>query len=616
MLKTAGQNVPEVLAILEVLLKKERIGLLLQCHNIKKEFGIHEVLKSVSLDLEEGECVGLVGKNGAGKTTLANILYGELKPEGGEIIWHRKDVRIGYLRQSVYYTSDVLHDFHSGQEDPAQIQEFLHAAGELGTEKVSRWEEERFANLSGGERTKLALAQIWSAQPDLLILDEPTNHLDFQGVEWLVGELAGYPGTILVISHDRYFLDQTVNRILEVEDGVLCEYHGNYSFYRKEKRKRQEDQMHAYEMQEKRKEKLDSEIRQLRQWSGKAHRDSTKKGAKSGNKFGTKEFYRVKAKKMDRQVKSRTKRLEKLRTEGISKPKEEFQVSFALNDAQKHGKRVMEASNIQKRFGDRVLFRKSSFTLLRGEKVGLFGPNGCGKTTLVKAIIGQEPIEGTLFVSSSVSIGYMSQDVLDLESSKTAIDLFPAPNRREQGKIRTMLANLGFDGEMLREPLKSLSLGERTRLKLAALVLGGDDLLILDEPTNHLDLHAREQLEEALDQYEGTILLITHDRYMLERVCEKLLVFEDGRIRRVEYGVEEYLKKTGSCGLHKKESEVKKQNRPGKRAEPIRSSDEERMLLENRITAVLGKLSAEKPGTPEYQALDAEFRELIAMRES
>ena len=590
--------------------------MLLQCHNIKKEFGTHEVLKSVSLDLEEGEHVGLVGKNGAGKTTLANILYGECKPDGGEIIRHRKDIRMGYLRQSVYYTSDILHGFHSGQEDPVQMQEFLHIAGELGTEKVSRWEEERFANLSGGERTKLALAQIWSAQPDLLILDEPTNHLDFQGVEWLVGELTGYPGTILVISHDRYFLDRTVNRILEVEDGALCEYHGNYSFYREEKRKRYEDQLHAYEVQEKRKEKLDSEIRQLRQWSDKAHRDSTKRGAKSGNKFGTKEFFRAKAKKMDRQVKSRTKRLEKLRTEGISKPKGEFQVSFALNGSEKHGKRVMEASNIQKRFGNRVLFRESSFTVLRGEKVGLFGPNGCGKTTLVKAIIGQEPIEGTLFVSPSVSIGYMSQDVLDLENSKTAMDLFPAPNRREQGKIRTMLSNLGFDEGMLREPLKSLSLGERTRLKLAALVLGKDDLLILDEPTNHLDLHAREQLEETLDRYEGTILLITHDRYMLDKVCDKLLVFEDGRIRRVEYGVEEYLKRTGNSGFHQKEQKAKKQNRPGKRVESICSSDEERMLLENRITAVLGKLSAEKSGTPEYQALDAEFRELIAMRKS
>ena len=584
--------------------------LLLQCHNIKKDFGIHEVLKSASLDLEEGERVGLVGKNGAGKTTLANLIYGGLKPDGGEIIWHRKDARIGYLRQSVFYTSGILHGLYLEQDASSQLQDFLRTAGELGMGKVYRWEDERFAHLSGGEKTKLALAHIWSARPDLLILDEPTNHLDLQGVEWLIGELAGYSGTLLVISHDRYFLDRTVSRILEVENGIVSEYRGNYSFYRNEKRKRYEDQLHAFEAQEKYREKLDEEIRQLKNWSGKAHRDSTKKGVKSGNKMGSKEFYRVKAKKMDKKVKSTVKRLEKLKTNGIQRPEEEFRVAFAFDEAEKHGRRVIEASNIRKSFGDRVLFHESSFPLLRGERMGLFGPNGCGKTTLVKAIIGQESVDGTLYVSPSVAIGYMSQDVLDLDNQRTAFDLFDIPNRREQGRIRTMLANLGFGEGLLTKPLQSLSLGERTKLKLANLILRDYDLLILDEPTNHLDLHAREQLEDALDRYEGTILLITHDRYMLDRICDKLLVFEGGRIRRVEYGLEEYLGRKEKSNSHQG---AEPYGQPGKSKQ---TGQEEKMLLENRITAVLGKLSQLKPDTPEYMALDAEFRELIAMRKN
>jgi macrolide transport system ATP-binding/permease protein len=572
--------------------------LLLQCKNIKKDFGIHQVLKNASWDLEEGERIGLVGKNGAGKTTLANIIYGTLKPDKGEIIWHREDVQIGYLRQSVFYTSNILHEFYLEPGTSSQLRDFLHASSELGTEKVHHWEDERFRALSGGEKTKLALAHIWSGKPDLLILDEPTNHLDLQGVEWLINELAVYPGTIIVISHNRYFLDQTVNRILEVENGTVNEYHGNYTYYRNEKRKRYEDALHAYEVQEKYKAKLDTEIRQLRNWSAKAHRDSTKKGAGSGNKMGMKEYYRVKAKKMDKKVKSTIKRLEKLKTEGIQRPEEEPRITFAFDEVEKHGRRVMEASNIRKAFGSNVLFKESSFFLQRGERIGVFGENGCGKTTLVKAILGQESIDGTLSVSPNINIGYMSQDVLDLDGHRIALDLFDMPNRREQGRIRTMLANLGFDELLLTKAIQSLSLGERTKLKLAKLIVEDYDFLILDEPTNHLDLYAREQLEEALDVYNGTIMLVTHDRYMLDRICDKLLVFEGGRIQRVEYGLEEYLKR-------KEQSEKLKTAQVEK---------EEKMLLENRIAVVLSELSQLKPDTPEYMALDAEFKALISKR--
>jgi macrolide transport system ATP-binding/permease protein len=222
--------------------------LLLQCRNIKKEFGIHEVLRSVTFNLEEGERTGLVGKNGAGKTTLANILAGSLQLDSGELLWHSKNVQIGYLRQSIYYTPDLLHELYRGQNGLAEAGDFLHMTSELGTTKVHKWEDERFASLSGGEKTKLALAQVWTSKPNLLILDEPTNHLDLQGVQWLIDELKNYPGTILAISHDRYFLDQTVSRIMEIEQGMIQEYSGNYTFYRNQKRKNYEAQLHAYEV--------------------------------------------------------------------------------------------------------------------------------------------------------------------------------------------------------------------------------------------------------------------------------------------------------------------------------------------------------------------------------
>ena len=575
--------------------------LILQCRNIKKDFGIHQVLKSIDFDLEEGERVGLVGKNGAGKTTLINIIAGRLKPDSGQIIWHREDMQIGYLQQSTYYTSHMLHQLFSGQGGPEEVSDFLHITSELGVSKVHQWKDERFSSLSGGERTKLALAHIWSANPDLLILDEPTNHLDLQGVQWLIDELKGFQGTIITISHDRYFLDHTVNRILEIDDGVIEEYSGNYTFYRKEKRKRYESQLHAYRVQEKHKNELEASIRQLREWSGRAHRESTKKKSNSGNKMGTKEYFRVKAKKKDKQVKSTIKRLEKLKKEGVKRPKGEPRVRFAFQETEPHGRRVLEASNIRKSFNGILLFDNSSFYIQRGERVGIFGPNGCGKTTLIKAVLGQQTVEGSLFVSPSLNIGYMSQDVLDLERDDKALDLLPKVSRKEQGRIRTMLANLGLSEVLLNKPLKSLSAGERTKLKLANLLMMEYNMLVLDEPTNHLDLYTREQLEDALEAYEGTILLVTHDRYMLEKICDKLLVFEEKRMRRFESGLSAYLKG---------------ENEPddGLTTHQGLTQEETQMILENRISEVLVKLSQLEPDTPEYQELDAEFKELIAKR--
>lgn len=557
--------------------------LLFSCKNIKKAYLEQPILKTINLDIRTGERIGLVGTNGSGKSTLANIMFGTLMPDDGRLTWFKPDVNIGYLQQSVYYTSKKFNEIFQKQD---QIQDFLETASLLGVKKVNQWEGERFDGLSGGEKTKLALANILAANPNFLILDEPTNHLDYEGVNWLIQKVRAYNGTVLIISHDRYFLDETVTRILEIEEGAIQEYKGNYSFYREEKKLRYESQMNAYEEQEKMKERINQQIKQLKNWSTKAHKDSTKKD-------GFKEHFRVKAKKKDKQIKSRIKRLEKIDSKGLKKPQEEKDIYFIFQETEKKGKRILEAKKIQKKFGERVLFKDSSFTIQRGERIGLFGRNGAGKSTFIKGILGELALEGTVTVTPAVSIGYLSQDVFDLSGDKNVLDLFEMNNREQEGNIRTMLANLGFDEHLVRKKVDCLSLGERTKVKIARLLLNNHDLLILDEPTNHLDLYAREQLEAALMQYDRTLLLITHDRYLLDRTCDCLLVFDNNKIKKMNYKLSHFLDKENNL----KNVEV-----------------EQQMLLENEIAFVLGELSKYMPGDEEYIRLEQELRNLLILK--
>ncbi|WP_432661864.1 ABC-F type ribosomal protection protein [Wukongibacter baidiensis] len=572
---------------------------LLSCRAIKKDFGEVSVLKDVSLDIGIGERIGLVGNNGAGKTTLANIIFGSLEKDKGDIIWYQQGIKMGYLLQSTFYTSDTFNDMITSSGNKHNIGDFLEVSSHLGIENVHRWDTQRFSGLSGGEKTKLALANIWASKPGLLILDEPTNHLDFEGVQWLIEELKKYNGTIIIISHDRYFLDESVNRIVEIEDGAVNNYKGNYSFYRDEKKKRYESKLHEYMVQEKNKEKIAREIDNLKNWSAKAHKESRQKAKVVA---GRKEHFRAKAKKKDKQVKSKIKKLEKIEIEGVKKPKTEQRINFAFNDTEKMGKRILEARDISKAYGDRVLFKDSSFYIKRGDRIGIFGCNGCGKTTLIKAIIGEEAVDsGKLFVSPSAKVSYLSQDVLDLDEGKTILELFDTLSKEKRSVARTLLANMGFDEEAINKSIKALSLGERTRIKIANLILNQNNVLILDEPTNHLDLHSREKLEETLEDYHGTILIVSHDRYMLERLCNRMLIFKDNMIQRIEYGLKEYLSKLNNNGNNKKtESEY--------------NTKEEKLVIENRIAYLLGELSKYSPEDPEYIRLDLEFKELIKLK--
>lgn len=561
--------------------------MLLSVRNIKKDFVEKKVLKNISFDIEIGERTGLVGLNGAGKTTLVNILTRKLQQDSGSVLWHKKSVNIGYLKQDTAQVKSISYG--------ENVKQFLEVSSNLGLNRVQQWDEEKLNNLSGGERTKLALSQIWAADPDFLVLDEPTNHLDYNGIQWLVSEIKKYKGTVLVISHDRYFLDECVNKILEIDEGNIHIYNGNYSFYRDEKKRRYDSQLSQYLIQEETKRKINEQIDTLKNWSSKAHRESRKKAIAAGNKFGGKEYNRKKAKKMDIQIKSRIKRLEKINVEGVEKPKEEKRIDFELKEGKLKGTRIVEVENISKCFENKVLFKESSFYIKRGEKAGVFGDNGCGKSTLLKILLGLETVDkGQVFFSAGTKTGYLSQDITEIDIDSKVIDIFNFNSREERGELQTLLFNMGFDEEMLQQQIKTLSLGEITRLRIAKLIMEACDLLILDEPLNHLDLHSREKLEEVLEGYDGTIILVSHDRYMLQRVCNKLIIFENKTIKRIEFSLNEYLEKNKNVN-----TSVSK------------DIHEEKMLIENEIAFVLGELSKYPIGSAKYKELDQKFSSLL-----
>ncbi len=568
--------------------------MLLSCRKVKKSFGDLIVLNGIDLDICQGDRIGLVGRNGAGKTTLANIITGYLDYDEGSIITTRQKINISYLKQTEAQTELLLDILNS----TVQLdKEFHRRASHLGMNRVKEWSGERLQNLSGGEKTKMVLASIWASNPDLLIMDEPTNHMDYQGVEYLVSELARCQRTVIIISHDRYFLDRTVTKIAEIEKGTVRIYPGNYSSYRELKRQERESKLHAYQSQQKEQKEIDYAIARLKNWSDKAHRESRQKGA--GIKGG-KEYYRKKSKKRDQSVKSQKKRLEKMRQDGVERPEEERPVDFILNSMKKRGRRLLEAKGIGKSYGNNGLFEDSTFYINRCEKVGILGPNGCGKTTLLKMIMSQETLDvGEIFLSRSARIAYVSQE-LPQDEKVNLKSLIKDWNLDEQKHIYQLLANLGIDYDRLGADLAELSRGERMKISMGLAIMGEYDLLIFDEPTNHLDLLSREAIEQSLMHFPGSILLISHDRYLLEQVCDLMLIFEKQRIIRFEGKVSDYLNRkcAGENQADFKRSEM----------------EEEKLLLETRITRVLSELSRYKPGEPEYAALEDEYRELIRYR--
>lgn len=511
----------------------------LKLHNVSYSVEGETILENISLSVKQGDVVGLIGKNGAGKSTFLQILKGDLLPTKGDL-------------------SEVV----SGLQ-MYLVKQFTEKNGE-------------FEHLSGGEKRKISLSQGFSSNADILLLDEPTNHLDEQALQVLINHIKKYQGTVIIVSHDRFFLDQITKTIWAIENKQICEYKGNYSDYAQQRKQARQAQERAYEKQQKKIARIEGQMSELTNWSQQAHAQSTKRE-------GFKEYYRVKAKRMDAQVKSKRKRLEnELAKESVNRVEADYEVSFAFTTNNKVGKRFLQLTNVAKRFGERTLFENLNETVKYGEKIGIVGPNGSGKTTLLRGILGNMELDGDIWISPTAKIGYIPQEITDLPLDKTPAEWFYQESFEKKGKVQNMMKHLGFSARQWDEPFDQMSMGERMKCKLMEHLLDEKDVLVLDEPTNHLDLESREQLEETLEKYTGALLIVSHDRYFMDKVTTEKWLLRDGGI------VKQSTLEIAS----------------------VDDVQERKMRLETERQEVLGKLSFAAPGSQEYQALDKRFLEL------
>jgi len=528
--------------------------LLVNFSKVSKDFGGNPVFNEVDLEIIEGERIGLVGENGSGKSTLFKLLAGLDTPSSG-VISRRRNLTIGYLIQeidpaldqktifeAVSETSEelvalpailsALEDQMSDPEiaaDPDTMTQVLEEYGRaqeryesLGGYTLGHRVEtvlnglgfhpsehtQRVGVLSGGEKKLVNLARILIEMPDLLLLDEPDNHLDLHAKAWLEQYIQNYPGTVLIISHDRHLLDRAVKKIFELEDGCISEYAGNYSFYFEERQQRLLKLQELYSLQQTEIKRLEVSMRQLKGW------------AKMNPKFAGRAEYMA-------------KRVEKAREEAVNRPTMERDKIKVDLDADRSGKKVLEIKGLSKSFGGRVLFEPFDFTLLYGERVGIVGTNGSGKTTLLRTMMNLIPATtGTVKIGASVVLGYYAQEQETLPFDSTPLDFVRRLKKMTEPQAISFLRSLLFSYEDLRTPIRQLSGGEKSRLQMARLMLTEANFLLLDEPTNNLDIASTEVLEAALEEFEGTVLTVSHDRYFLDKIVDKVLAIgNDGRVR-------------------------------------------------------------------------------------
>ncbi|MDN3427360.1 ABC-F type ribosomal protection protein [Microbacterium sp. APC 3898] len=532
---------------------------LLKLHNVRYEIKEMVIFEEVNASVQQGDVIGIIGKNGAGKSTLLRLIAGELAPSSGQLDWLQPNLETVFVEQET--------ETHSFGEVSASETVLLH-----------RWQvpEHDFSLLSGGEKLKVRLSAGFAQNAHLLLLDEPTNHLDGGSIELLMDQIRKYPGTLILVSHNRHFLDAVATKIWSLENRKLIEHRGNYSSYMEARQQKRLAQQREYDQQQKMVGRIEAQMDELTSWSHKAHAESTKQE-------GYKEHYRLKAKRMDKQVKSKQKRLEKELEKINAEPLEpEYEVNFSMKATHKTGKRFLEAKGLSKSFDGKLLFDQVDFTILHGEKVAIEGPNGSGKTTLLKILLGQETADGEVWMSPSASVGYLTQEVFDLPLEKTPAELFYKETFEARGKVQNLMKHLGFTVEQWNEPISAMSMGERIKCKLMLYILEERDALILDEPTNHLDLPSREQLEETLSHYTGTLLVVSHDQAFREKTTTSKLVIADHRIEK------------------QLDAPVPERDDTG----------ELLMRLETERQEVLGKLSFMAAKDPQYRELDRRFNEL------
>mgnify|MGYP002516670795 FL=1 len=512
--------------------------------SLVKSFEIGKnILDGLSFSVNSGERVGILGHNGCGKTTLFRILTGELDYDEGEVMI-APGKRLGLISQIPVYpdgwtVEDVLRDAHrrlyaisrrideltramEHDSSAALLAEYDRLSEDFrrlggydmdvdrnrvanGLDIPRAMREQPFASLSGGEKTRVNLARLILEDTDILLLDEPTNHLDLHATEWLEDYLLHFHGTVLAISHDRWFLDRVVQRCIEISDGKAEFYSGNYSFYVEERQRRFDEKLKKYEKDQAKIEQLTRAAEQMHLWAFMG------------------------ADKLHKRAFSMEKRIEKLSQS--EKPTERKKLSVKFKEREFSGDEVLVADNVSKRFGERTLFSGVDLLVEGGERIALIGDNGTGKSTLVKLIMGEEkPDTGYLSLGPAVRTAYLPQIVTFSDENRTALDTMLYDCRCQPQEARDRLAAFGFRGESVFTPVGTLSGGEKSRLKLCMLMGGDVNFLILDEPTNHLDIASREWMEDALSDYEQTLLFVSHDRYFIEKFATRIWALADGRI--------------------------------------------------------------------------------------
>ncbi len=507
---------------------------------ITKYYGSNLILDDISLRIIEGEKIGLIGKNGSGKSTIFKIISKMEDYTSGNLIL-QKNLKIGYLIQDFtkFLDKDVDEVLYSGFHDLliiekkinnslkliedhtspdynenlkkyGKLQEKFESLGgyeidekikkiKLGLRISDEFKNKKIKELSGGEKNRVFLAKALVDEPDLLLLDEPTNHLDLSSIKWLEEFVKGYKKSIFLISHDRYFLDNTIDKIYELNYTGIEIFNGNYSYYVVEKERRYLKELELFLAQEKQIKQMEDAIKRFRHWGSN----------------GDNESMFIKAENM-------RKRIEKM--EKIEKPKVEKNISFNFDSQGRSGKRVIKIENISKQIKDKLLFKDISLDLYLGEKLGIIGSNGSGKSTLLKMIL--DEAEG-ITLGTNLKIAYLDQNLTFKDYKATLIDVFRDESTVKEKDLYRSLAKFHFYQEDLNKKIESLSGGEKARLKLAIMINNGFNLLILDEPTNHLDLHFKEILEETLATFNGTLLFISHDRYFLNKIANRIVELKD-----------------------------------------------------------------------------------------
>ena len=547
---------------------------MLSAHHLSKSYGIHTVLQDISFNISAGERIGLIGPNGCGKTTLLRILAGEERPDSGTVVHTHSNLRIGYLTQGLNLDPSLRIEEvcapASGQDPETAIIELATAlASHPNDASLQRSYDEalqkldhaivrpiqvlsplgladipgdqRVGELSGGQKTRLMLARLLLGEPQLLLLDEPTNHLDIQMLEWLEDWLRHFPGAALIVSHDRAFLDNTVSAILSLDPTThtLTLYSGNYSDYIEQKEEERQRQLQTYLNQQAEIRQMKADIARTKQQAAFTERQasSIRIGGSDFKIKGYKSYQQGIAKKVAKKAKSREKKLERFldSDELVERPRPDWQLKLNF-DAPKHLSRdILRTDQLTIGYPSHTpLLENLRLQIRGGQRVALTGPNGCGKTTLLRTILGKmEPVSGSIWLGASVKLGYMAQEQELLDLQKTPLELIQQAGEYNLTHARTFLHAFLFGGEAPLRPCGEMSYGERTRLELALLIAQGSTFLLLDEPINHLDIPSRSRFEQALKNFEGTVLAVVHDRFFIRNFATDTWAIENDEIRQV-----------------------------------------------------------------------------------